>query len=317
MTKAAMQSKASAMTNSDKLLIIIAGPTAVGKTKLSIDIAKDLQTEIISADSRQFYKELKIGSAPPSSSELKEVTHHFIGHLSIYDYYNVSKYENDVIEKLNLLFDKYDQVIMTGGSGMYIDAVIHGIDDLPDPDESIREQLNNLHKTEGISALRKMLQELDPDYYKQVDLKNPSRLLRAIEVCMCSKKKYSDLRKNKKKKRNFRYAYIGLNRERSELDEIIKKRTNTMLIHGLVEEARELYPFKQLNSLNTVGYSELFDYFDGITPLEKAIENINVNTRNYAKRQMTWFRRHKEIRWFHPDEKEKIKEYICKNINKT
>jgi tRNA dimethylallyltransferase len=317
LTKAATQAKASTMINSDKHLIIIAGPTAVGKTKLSIDIAKILKTEIISADSRQFYKELKTGSAPPSCSELKEVKHHFIGHLSIYDYYSVAKFEIDALEKLDSLFKKYDHVILSGGSGMYINALIHGIDDLPDPDESIRNQLNDLYKTEGIGTLRKMLQELDPDYYMQVDQKNPKRLLRAVEVCMTSQKKYSELRKSEKKKRNFKIIFIGLNRERSELAEIIKKRTANMIRHGLAEEARELYPFRNLNALNTVGYSELFDYFDGLVTLEEAIENINLNTRKYAKRQVTWFRKNKDVHWFHPDEREKIMEYIYNKINYT
>ncbi|MFH0867160.1 MAG: tRNA (adenosine(37)-N6)-dimethylallyltransferase MiaA [Bacteroidota bacterium] len=292
------------------LLIIIAGSTAVGKTKLSIDIAKKFHTEIISSDSRQFYKELKIGSAPPSLSELKEVTHHFIGHLSIYDYYNVSKYENDAIDKLDSLFKKYDMVVMSGGSGLYMNSVINGIDDLPDPDASTRDYLKNLHATEGIHSLRAMLENLDPDFYKQVDMKNPARLIRALEVCMTTGMKYSYLRKKKKKKRNFNYLFIGLNRERNGLIEIINKRTDSMILHGLVEEAIELFPFRHLNALNTVGYNELFEYIEGKVTLEQAIGNIKINTRKYAKRQLTWFRKNKEIRWFHPDDKEKIITYI-------
>lgn len=299
-------------TSSDKLLIIITGPTAVGKTKLSIDIAKKFQTEIISADSRQFYKELKIGSAPPSHSELKEVTHHFVGHLSIYDYYNVSKYENDAIDKIDSLFKKYDMVVMSGGSGLYINSVVNGIDELPDPDASTREYLKNLHANEGIHSLRTMLENLDPDFYKQVDLKNPSRLIRALEVCMITGMKYSELRKSEKKKRNFNCLFIGLNREHNELIEIINKRTDSMILHGLLEEAAELYPFRHLNALSTVGYNELFEYIEGKVSIEQCVENIKINTRKYAKRQLTWFRKIKEIQWFHPEEKGKIISHILK-----
>lgn len=312
LTMAVKLAKALMRTNSEKLLVVVAGPTAVGKTKLSIHIAKILQSEIISADSRQLYRELKIGTAPPSASELKEVKHHFVGHLSIYDYYNVSKYEADAVERINTLLEKYEHVVMSGGSGLYINCVLYGIDDLPDPDASLREYLRKIYAVEGIASLRTMLGNLDPDYYRQVDLKNPLRLVRAIEVCMTTGMKYSDLRKSEKKKRNFRSLFIGLNRERSELNEIIKKRTGAMLLHGLLEEAEELYPYRQLNALNTVGYNELFEYFDGKVSKEQAIENIHVNTRKYAKRQMTWFRKNREIQWFHPDEKDKIMNHILK-----
>lgn len=314
LTKEAKPAKVLMRTNSEKLLIVVAGPTAVGKTKLSIHIAKTFQAEIISADSRQFYKELKIGTAPPSSSELKEVRHHFIGHLSVCDYYNVSKYEIDAVKKINELFEKYDVLVMAGGSGLYINAVLYGIDDLPDPDNALREHLKKTYASGGVASLRSMLQELDPDYYSQVDLNNPSRLIRAIEVCMTTGLKYSELRKSEKKKRNFSSLLIGLNREKNELDEIIKKRTDTMLRHGLIEEARELYSFRDLNALNTVGYSELFEYFDGKISKEQAIENIIVNTRRYAKRQMTWFRRNEEMQWFHPDDKEKIVNHIMNEM---
>ncbi len=301
------------MTNSDKQIIIITGPTAVGKTKLSIEVAKFFRTEIISADSRQFYKELKIGTAPPSDSELKEVKHHFIGHLSIYDYYNVSKYENDAIKKIDSLFKDHDRLIMTGGSGLYIDAVVKGIDDLPDADTDTREYLKAKFEAEGITSLQVMLKNLDPEFCKQVDMNNPARLIRAVEVCMTTGLKYSDLRKSKNKKRNFNCLFIGLNREKNELIEIIKKRTNIMIQQGLVEEATELYPFRNLNALNTVGYTELFEYIEGKTTLEQAIENININTRKYAKRQLTWFRKNKAMQWFHPNDKEKIMNYILNN----
>lgn len=298
--------------NSDKLLVIIAGPTAVGKTRLSIDIAKRFQTEIISADSRQFFKELKIGAAPPSYSELKEVSHHFVGHLSIYDYYNVSKFENDVIGRLDLLFKKNEIVVLTGGSGLYINCVINGIDDLPDPDASTREYLKNLHATEGIHSLRVLLEKLDPVFYDQVDLKNPSRIIRALEVCMTTGMKYSELRKSEKKKRDFRYLFIGLNRERNELVEIINKRADSMIRRGLIEEAEELFPVRHLNALNTVGYAELFEYMEGKISREMGVENIKINTRKYAKRQLTWFRKNEGIQWFHPDDKEKIISHILK-----
>lgn len=301
------------MTNSDKQIIIITGPTAVGKTKLSIEVAKFFRTEIISADSRQFYKELKIGTAPPSDSELKEVKHHFIGHLSIYDYYNVSKYENDAIKKIDSLFKDHDRLIMTGGSGLYIDAVVKGIDDLPDADTDTREYLKAKFEAEGITSLQVMLKNLDPEFCKQVDMNNPARLIRAVEVCMTTGLKYSDLRKSKNKKRNFNCLFIGLNREKNELIEIIKKRTNIMIQQGLIEEATELYPFRNLNALNTVGYTELFEYIEGKTTLEQAIENININTRKYAKRQLTWFRKNKDMQWFHPNDKEKIMNYILNN----
>jgi len=301
------------MINSENTLIIIAGPTAVGKTSLSIELAKILQTEIISADSRQFYREMNIGTAPPSPCELKKVKHHFIGQLSIYDDYNVSKYETDAISKINELFQTYDKLIMTGGSGLYINAVIHGIDDLPDPDESIRSYLKSMYASEGIASLRQMLKELDPEYYSQVDLKNQTRLIRALEVCLTTGMKYSSLRKNETKERNFKHLLIGLERDRNELNERINLRTDQMIVNGLIEEASELLPFRDLNALNTVGYKEIFEYFDGLITLDKAIENIKTNTRRYAKRQLTWFKKMQEIQWFHPEQKKEIQEYIFNN----
>jgi len=298
------------MFNSKRLLIIITGPTAVGKTSFSIELAKLLHTEIISADSRQFYREMKIGTAPPSLQELNDIKHHFIGHLSVHDHYNVSKYESDAVNRINELFRTYDKLIMVGGSGLYINAVIHGIDDLPDPDETTRNYLKLLYANEGIESLRKLLSKSDPEYYAQVDLKNPSRLIRALEVCFTTGKKYSLLRKNEKKQRNFRHIIIGLNRQRNELFEIINRRTDKMIEHGLVEETAELYSLRTLNALNTVGYKEIFEYFDGIITLEQAIENIKTNTRRYAKRQLTWFSKVPEILWFHPNEKGKIMDKI-------
>jgi tRNA dimethylallyltransferase len=302
------------MIKSDKTLIIITGPTAVGKTTLSIELAKLFQTEIISADSRQFYKEMMIGTAPPSFHELKEVKHHFIGHLSIHDYYNVSKYEVDAVSLINDLFSTHDKLVMVGGSGLYINAVINGIDELPDPEESTRQYLKSIYENEGIASLRKMLKELDPEYYAEVDLKNHTRLIRALEVCLTTGAKFSSLRKNEKKKRSFNYIIIGLDRDRTELFELISSRTDKMILAGLVEEARGLYAFKHLNALNTVGYKELFDFFDGKIPLSQAIEDIKTNTRRYAKRQLTWFKKVQDIEWFHPNEKNKIKEYIYQKL---
>jgi tRNA dimethylallyltransferase len=298
------------MLNSNKLLIIITGPTAAGKTSFSIELAKLLHTEIISADSRQFYREMKIGTAPPSIQELNDIKHHFIGHLSVHDYYNVSKYEFDAVNRINELFRTYDKLIMVGGSGLYINAVIHGIDDLPDPDETTRNYFKLLYANEGIESLRKLLRISDPEYYAQVDLKNPYRLIRALEVCFTTGKKYSQLRKNEKKERSFRYIIIGLNRQRNELFEIINRRTDEMIEHGLVKEATELYLLRALNALNTVGYKEIFEYLDGLITLEQAIENIKTNTRRYAKRQLTWFGKIPEILWFHPSEKENIFDFI-------
>ena len=290
-------------SNSKKTLIVIVGPTAIGKTNLSIDVAQHFNTEILSADSRQFYKELKVGAAPPSSEELNTVKHHFIGNLTLKDYYNVSIYEQEALKTLEILFNKKHIAVMVGGSGLYIDAVCSGIDDLPIPEPDIRNQLKNTFDNEGIEALRFQLKHLDPDYYKNVDLANPKRLMRAIEVCLSTGHTYSSLRTKPKQKRDFNIIKIGLNRNRAELFEIINQRVNLMITKGLIEEAKELHPYKSLNSLNTVGYKELFDFFENKISLELAIEKIKTNTRRFAKRQLTWFLKDKEINWLHPDDK--------------
>ena len=301
------------MISSDKTLIVITGPTAVGKTSLSIELAKIFSTEIISADSRQFYREMLIGTAPPSVKEMDEVTHHFVRHLSIHDYYNVSKYETDAVALLDNLFGPHEKLLMTGGSGLYINAVLNGIDELPDPDESTRIFLKSLFVSEGISSLRRLLKELDPEYYEEVDLKNQSRLIRALEVCISTGEKFSALRKNRKKKRQFNSIIIGLDRNRDELFARINQRTDKMMTCGLLEEASELLPYRHLNALNTVGYKELFDHFDGLIPLNQAVENIKTNTRRYAKRQLTWFKKMQKIQWFQPEQKNEILEYINHN----
>jgi len=290
-------------SNSKKTLIVIVGPTAIGKTSLSIDVAQHFNTEILSADSRQFYKELKIGAAPPSLEELNTIKHHFIGNLTLKDYYNVSIYEQEALKTLETLFNKENIAVMVGGSGLYIDAVCSGIDDLPIPEPDIRNHLKNTFDNEGIEALRFQLKHLDPDYYKNVDLANPKRLMRAIEVCLSTGHTYSSLRTKPKQKRDFNIIKIGLNRNRAELFEIINQRVNLMITKGLIEEAKGLHPYKSLNSLNTVGYKELFDFFENKISLELAIEKIKTNTRRFAKRQLTWFLKDKEINWLHPDDK--------------
>jgi tRNA dimethylallyltransferase len=291
-------------------LLVIAGPTAVGKTSLAIDIAKTLSTEIISADSRQFYKELNIGVAAPTKEQLAEVKHHFVHHLSIVDYYNVSRFEHEVLQLLNQLFKKREYVIMTGGSGLYIDAVCKGIDVLPDPDPELREKLKTILKTEGLEPLKNQLKELDPDYYEKVDLQNPNRILRALEVCIITGEPYSKLRKNKLRKRDFEILKIGLDRPRKELFAIIENRVEEMIRSGLVDEVKSLDENRHLNALNTVGYKEIFEYLDGNWTLDHAIEKIKTNSRRYAKRQLTWFKRDQEYAWFHPEDKNKILDFI-------
>jgi len=298
------------MINSKKKLIVICGPTAVGKTSFSIALAQKLQSEILSADSRQFYRELKIGTAPPSELELKLVPHHFIGHLSIQDTYNVSMYEKEANNKINTIFNHSNNIVVVGGSGLYINALINGIDDLPDPDDSTRSYLKSIFQNEGIESLRKLLKKLDPEYYLIVDLHNHKRLMRALEVCITSGKTYSSLRKNIFKERNYQTIWVGLERPRNELFDIINSRTDLMINHGLVEEAHKLISFKHLNALNTVGYKELFEYLENKISLNKAIENIKTNTRRYAKRQLTWFKRIPEINWFNTENKNEIIEFI-------
>jgi tRNA dimethylallyltransferase len=281
----------------EKKLIILLGPTGVGKTELSLQMAEELETEIISCDSRQMYREMKIGTAAPTEEELKRVPHHFIGHLSIHDYYSCGRFEIDALAKCNELFQKHDTVIMTGGSMLYIDAVCKGIDDIPNIDEELRQSLLERYQNEGIENIRQELKILDPDYYKIVDLQNHKRIIHALEVCIQSGKTYSSFRSETKKERPFIIEKIGLNRPREILYNRINERVDIMMKNGLLEEARNLYPFKGLNALNTVGYKELFNYFDGTWTLDFAIQMIKQNSRRYAKKQLTWFNRDPEIAW--------------------
>lgn len=290
------------ITDPKRTLVVVTGPTAVGKTSLTLQLAQSLETEILSADSRQFYREMRIGTARPGEEELQLVPHHFTGHISIRDEYNVSRFESDALNLLGQLFKHHQMLIMTGGSGLYINAVCHGIDDLPDPDDTLREELKIMYAREGIESLRSKLRILDPVYYSKVDIANPKRLLRALEVCIGTGRPFSELRKNEPKPRDFEIIRIGLTREKEELNKRINDRVDRMMEDGLLAEVEQLLPYRHLNALNTVGYKEFFPYFSGEISLDMAIANVKTHSRRYAKRQMTWFRKDENITWFHPDQ---------------
>ncbi|HKJ47762.1 MAG TPA: tRNA (adenosine(37)-N6)-dimethylallyltransferase MiaA [Christiangramia sp.] len=301
------------MTN---YLINIIGPTAIGKTSLSIKVASHFNTEIISADSRQFFKEMEIGTAVPDSQELDAAPHHFIQHISIEDTYSVGDFEKEAIKNLEELFQKNDVAVMVGGSGLYIKAVTEGLDDFPEVDPEIRKNLNSHLESDGIDWLQKKLFVLDPDYYKTADVQNPHRLIRALEICIETGKPFSEFLNQDKKDRNFKTISIGLTADRELIYDRINRRVDIMIENGLIEEARRLYPKRDLNALNTVGYKELFRYFDGKWDLDMAISEIKKNTRRFAKRQLTWFRKDESIKWFDYNEKpEVIFEYIEARIN--
>ena len=291
-------------------LIVITGPTAVGKTRLAIELAKTFPAEIISCDSRQFYKELNIGVARPSPMELSAIPHHMIGFLSVTDPYNAFRFETDVLDLCKRLFQSTSKVIMVGGSGLYIHAVTHGIDDLPDPEPILRRQLKEKLQNEGLEAIKLQLELLDPAYYQEVDKGNPKRLLRALEVCLTTGEPYSVLRKDEPVQRPYHTIKVGLTVEREVLYERINRRVDQMMENGLLDEVRSLYAFKDLNALNTVGYKELFSFLDRKCSLPEAIEKIKTNTRRYAKRQLTWLKKDPEIRWFNPEAREAILAYI-------
>ena len=293
-----------------KTLIIIAGPTAIGKTALAISLAKHFKTEIISADSRQFYREMNIGTAKPSEAELKEVKHHLINSHSVLDQFNAGDFEKESIELINKLFLNHDQVIMVGGSGLFINAVSHGFDQLPIATEEIRNYFNTILEEKGIKFLQDQLKKIDPVYYKEVDIYNPQRIIRALEVFECSGKTFSSLRTNIKKQRPFNIVKIGLNTDRNIVYERINLRVDQMIKDGLIKEVEGLKSFRHLNPLNTVGYSEIFDYLEGKSNREEAIEKIKQNTRRFAKRQLTWFKKSEDIKWYKPDELEPIIQYL-------
>jgi tRNA dimethylallyltransferase len=296
-----------------KNLIVLLGPTGVGKTALSLQLAKQFNAPIISADSRQLYKDLVIGTAAPTSEELKAAKHYFIGTLHLTDYYSASQFEEDVIRLLAELHKQHETVIMSGGSMMYIDAVCKGIDEIPTIDETLRAQVFELFEKEGLEPIRQQLKLLDPVFYNQVDLQNHKRVIHALEICLMTGKPYSSLRTNTVKERPFKIVKIGLTRDREELYARINQRVDQMMADGLLEEAHSVFPYRHLNSLNTVGYKELFQYFAGEWTLDFAVEKIKQNSRIYSRKQMTWFKKDKEIAWFSPEDSETILRYILKN----
>lgn len=297
-----------------KKLIVIVGPTGIGKTDIAITVAKHLKTEIISADSRQIFRELQIGTATPNSQQLHTVKHHLIKNHSIQEYYNASMYELEALNELSNIYQTNSIAVMSGGSMLYVDAVCKGIDDLPSVDLKIRNEITCRFETEGINNLRFELKKIDPDYYATVDLKNHKRIIHALEVYYQSGKTYSSFMTKPKKQREFDIIKIGLNTNREILHQRINQRVDQMIDDGLIDEARSVYQYKTLNSLNTVGYRELFDHFDGNISLETAIELIKRNTRRYARRQITWFNKDQSITWFEPKNVSEIISFIEQRI---
>lgn len=291
-----------------KKLIVIVGPTAIGKTALSIQLAKHFNTEIISSDSRQFFKELAIGTAKPSKEEMNGVPHHFIDSLSIHDYYSVGDFERDFVTLTDELFKKHDTLIMVGGSGLYVRAALQGLDEFPDIDMNIREQLMEEFKTNGLTSILAELKELDPIFYNEVDHANSQRVIRGLETCLSTGKTFSSFRVGNIRKRNFESIQIGLTADRNIIYDRINQRVDIMMENGLLKEANDVVDHRNLNALQTVGYKELYDYMDGTTNLETAIELIKRNTRRFAKKQLTWFRRDETIQWF--DYKVSLKEVL-------
>lgn len=297
-----------------KNLIVLIGPTGVGKTELSLRIAEEFQTSIVSSDSRQLYADLKIGTAAPTPEQLNRVPHHFIGTLKLTDYYSAAQYEAEAITLLENLFQDKDTVILTGGSMMYVDAVCKGIDDIPTVDNETRQLMLQRYESEGLEQLCAELKLLDPDYYQIVDLKNPKRVIHALEICYMTGKAYTSFRTRQHKERPFRIIKIGLTRDREELYGRINQRVDIMMEDGLLKEAQSVYPYRHLNSLNTVGYKEMFKYLNGEWGLSFAIEKIKQNSRIYSRKQMTWFKRDPEIHWFHPEKEAEILAYLRQTI---
>lgn len=293
-----------------KTLIVILGPTGVGKTETCLEIAERLNTSVINADSRQVFAEIPVGTAAPTAQQMARVRHHLAGHLCLEDYYSASLFENDVMGILEREFVTHDFVVMSGGSMMYIDAVCNGIDDIPTVDDATRSMMKRRYEEEGLDALLDELKRLDPEHYEVVDRKNPKRVVHALEICHMTGRTYTSFRRGEKKQRPFRIVRIGLTRERPEMYDRINRRVLQMMEDGLEAEARSVYAKRSLNSLNTVGFKELFSYFDGKIPLEEAVRQIQSNTRRYYRKQMTWFKRDKETAWFHPDDREGIMRHI-------
>ncbi|MEQ1797529.1 MAG: tRNA (adenosine(37)-N6)-dimethylallyltransferase MiaA [Lacibacter sp.] len=298
-----------------KTVLLIAGPTAVGKTALAIQLAKQFNTEIISADSRQCYKEITVGVAKPSVEELQEVKHHFINSHSIHENLNAASFEEYALKAAAEIFQQQDIAVMVGGTGLYIKAFCEGMDEIPTVDETIRKQLQDDYQHQGIEWLQQQLQTHDPLFAKEGEMQNPQRMLRALEVVLSTKQSILQFRKGEKRQRNFNIIKIGLDLPREELYQRINHRVDIMMEHGLLEEAKSVYPLRHLNALQTVGYRELFDFFDGSGTLEQAIEKVKQNSRHYAKRQLTWFKRDTEMKWFHPANTSQIQDYILQQLH--
>lgn len=291
-------------------LIVLIGPTGVGKTELSLRLAETFHTCILSADSRQLYADLKIGTAAPTAAQLQRVKHYFVGTLGLTEYYSAAQYEAEVLKLLDTLFEEKEVVLLTGGSMMYVDAVCKGIDDIPTVDNETRQLMLRRYESEGLEQLCAELKLLDPEYYRIVDLKNPKRVIHALEICYMTGRTYTSFRTCNTKERPFRILKIGLTRPREELYARINQRVDQMMAEGLLEEARRVYPHKDYNALNTVGYKELFKYLEGEWTLDFAIEKIKQNSRIYSRKQMTWFKRDADIHWYHPNQETEIVNYL-------
>lgn len=302
-------------SNTTHYLIVVVGPTAVGKTDLCVRLARHYHTEIISADSRQFYKEMSIGTAKPTEEEQQGIKHHFVDSHYITEEYNAGAYEQDVLALLQELYREKQAVILTGGSGLYVRAVCEGMDEMPETDPAIREQLMTLYQQQGLAPLLMQLQQVDPQYYERVDRANPQRVIRALEVCLSSGQPYSSFRKQEQQERPFQVIKIGLTRDRQELYDRIDQRMDLMLEQGLLQEAEALYPYRHHNALQTVGYKEIFDYLEGKYDWDEAVRLLKRNSRRYAKRQLTWFHKFPDYTWFHPNQWEEMVAFIDRQIN--
>ena len=300
-----------------KLLVFVVGPTAIGKTSIAIDLATHFNTEIISCDSRQFYKEMNIGTAKPSPNEIKKIKHHLVGNISVNKDYNISEFTNDADDILRSILNKNNIAILVGGSGLYIESLIFGIDQIPEVSLDLRNKLNDDLKNNGIKFLQDWLKKIDPEILDKIDIKNPRRVIRALEICLTSKKKYSQIIDKTKKIPKYNFLCIGLDRNRKKLYEAINKRVDNMVANGLVNEVKSLYKFRKNNALNTIGYKEIFEYIEGNDSLENCIEKIKVNSRRYAKRQLTWFRSKNYVKWFDKPNLDELINYIKINQQST